>query len=681
MNRRRELISLGLSLIVLAGLGLYVATHYVVTTDVSALLPPDDNGELLALTRRVAESELGRTMVLTLGATDVASLPRTSRRFEASLRSDPRVREQLLSLDAGPAEGVERAIYDLYHPRRFGFFADSASEADAQLTPEALQAAAQRLKERLAQPMSPLLGRLAPSDPLLILTRLFERLERAQANTLRVQDGRFITPDGRFAVLFLRTRAAGFDADAQTPFIAGVNAAFKKTNAAAGGKLHLDQSGINRFAVRAREAISGDIERVSLLSTIGLGALLFLVFRSLRLMAVAAVPLGAGFLFGLTACLAVYRSVHGITLAFGSSLLGVALDYVEHVYCHQAVAPDPNGPRGTLRHIGPALITGAATTLIGFVALAGSGFRGLEEVALFSSAGLVGALIATFTMLPALLPKNPPPVAARDRIVVQLARMFVALRARRRALWLLPLAALAISAIGLPRVRMSDDYTLGQVDPHLLAEDQRVRERVARFDQTRIVIATGADEEAALQVDDRVHALLERAVGAGEVAGFRGIAELLPSAAAQASVDRAVRARLGDGAPLLQAFVADGFVASAFEPFVKTLHEPAPNPLRFRDLANSPLAAMVRPFRVPLHAGVGFVTFLRDVSKPDALRARLSALPGAHFIDQQGQFRRAHAAYQQRTLELVIAGTLGVLLLLALRYRDLRKTLAAFLPS
>ncbi|HEY2735547.1 MAG TPA: hypothetical protein VGI70_16235, partial [Polyangiales bacterium] len=551
----------------------------------------------------------------------------------------------------------------------------------AQLTPEALQAAAQRLKERLAQPMSPLLGRLAPSDPLLILTRLFERLERAQANTLRVEDGRFITPDGRFAVLFARTRAPGFDADAQTPFIAGVNTAFRKTNAAYGGRLRLDQSGINRFAVRAREAISGDIERVSLLSTIGLGALLFIVFRSLRLMAVASVPLGAGFLFGLSACLAVYHSVHGITLAFGSSLLGVALDYVEHVYCHQAVAPDPNGTRGTLRHIGPALITGAATTLIGFLALAGSGFRGLEEVALFSSAGLVGALVATFTMLPALLPDNPPPVATRDRIVVQLARMFVALRARKRALWLLPIAAIAISAIGLPRVRMSDDYTLGQVDPHLLAEDRRVRERVARFDQTRLVIATGADEEAALRVDDRVHAALDRAVGAGEVAGYRGIAELLPSAAAQTSVDAAFRTRLGDGTPLLHIFEANGFRPSAFEPFIAALRAPAPPPLRFRDLANSPLAAMVRPFRVPLRAGVGFITFLREVEKPAALTARLSSLHGAHFIDQQGQFRRAHAAYQQRTLELVIAGALGVLLLLALRYRDLRKTLAAFVPS
>jgi predicted exporter len=678
---RREYASLGVSLLVLAALGAYVALHYAVTTDVSVLLPADGNRELLALTRQVAESELGRTMVLTLGAADADTRVPASRSFEAALRKESRVHAQLLSLEGGPAEGTERAIYDLYHPRSLGFLAASATDAQRQLTPEGLHAAALRLKERLAQPMSPLLGRLAPSDPLLVLPRLFERLERAQANTLRVQDGRFVTPDGRYSVLFLRTRARGFDADAQAPFLAGVGASFKRVNAAYGGKLSLDQSGVNRFAVRARDAISGDIQRVSSLSTIGLAALLFLIFRSLLLMAVAAVPLGAGLLAGLAACLAVYGRVHGITLAFGSSLLGVALDYVEHVYCHQAVAPDPAGPRGTLRHIGPALITGAATTLIGFLALGGSGFRGLQEVALFSSVGLVGALIATFSMLPALLPKTPPPVKLRDRIVAWLARMFVALRARRRVLWMLPATALAVACIGLPRVRMSTDFTLGQVDPQLLAEDQRVRERVARFDQTRLVIATGPDDEAALRVNDRVHALLERAVAQHELGGFRGVAELLPSAQQQHSVSQAVRAALGSGEPLTAAYEAAGFRAAAFGPFLQTLKDPDAAPLTFADLAGSPLASMVRPFRVPLHAGVGFVTFLRDVTHPERLTEQLAALSGAQFIDQQSQFRRAHQAYQERTLELVIAGTLGVLLLLALRYRDLRKTLAAFLPS
>jgi len=56
-------------------------------------------------------------------------------------------------------------------------------------------------------------------------------------------------------------------------------------------------------------------------------------------------------------------------------------------------------------------------------------------------------------------------------------------------------------------------------------------------------------------------------------------------------------------------------------------------------------------------------------------------VPGARFVDQQEQLKRAHALYQTRTSQLVLLGVLGVLILLALRYRDVPRTLAAFLPS
>jgi predicted exporter len=679
--KRSEAFWLGLTLLLLAPLAVFVWLRFAVTTDVSVLLPPDGDQELSTITRRVAESELGRSMVLTIGARDPERVVAASRSFEAALRAEPRVQVQLAALEAGASEGTEQALYQLYQPRRLGFFAASPAAAREQLRPEALRAAARTLKERLSQPMSMLIARLAPSDPLLILTHLFEQLQRVQAHTLRLQDGRFVTADGRYAVLFLRTKARGFDSEAQTPLLAGVNEAFRTVNRQFGGKLVLDQSGVNRFAVQAQAAISGDIERISLLSSLGLGVLLFAVFRSFRLIAVASLPLGAGFLVGLSACLAVYGRVHGITLAFGSSLLGVALDYVEHVYCHQAVMPHPDGPRGTLRAIAPALITGAATTLIGFLALGGSGFRGLEEVALFSSTGLIASLLTTFSMLPALLPATTPRVIFRERIVAWLGRVFVGLRARRRALWILPAAAIGVTAIGLPKLRMSEDFTLGQLDPRLLAEDQRVRARVTRFDQNRFVIAIGHDDDAALRVNDQVARLLDGAVTNAELGGYRGVSDFLPSPSQQRAVDQAVRDTLGSGAGLVAAFEAEGFRAEAFAAFLKTLAVPAAKPLEFADLARSPLASLVAPFRVPLRDGVGFVTFLNDVKSAERLSRQLSALHGAHFIDQQAQFKRAHHAYQTRTLQLVLLGTLGVFVLLALRYRNVRKTLAAFLPS
>jgi predicted exporter len=279
--------------------------------------------------------------------------------------------------------------------------------------------------------------------------------------------------------------------------------------------------------------------------------LMFLMFRSPRLLLLAALPLGAGTLCGLAACLFAYGRVHGITLAFGASLLGVALDYVEHLYCHHAVAPHPDGPGATLRTIGPALVTGAVTTLVGFLALGGSGFRGLEEVALFSSVGLVGALVSTFTMLPALLPRTVRPVAFRERVVRGLGGVFARLAEARPRLWILPASALVLTAVGLPRLSLSTDATMGQLDAGLVAEDERVRARVARYEQMRFVLAMGKDDEQALEHNDALYAALELERAAGELGSYRNVGAFLPSARSQREVDAALRSTLGDGRHLL----------------------------------------------------------------------------------------------------------------------------------
>lgn len=670
-----------ISAIVLLLMAAYVVLRWSVTTDVTLLLPEGADRDVLAVTARIADSELARSMVLTVRAPDADAAAAVSRSFESELRAEPRVRAQLDALDGGPAQGSERAVYELYHPRRLSFFASSPDAVAHELDAAALQHAARRLKAQLAEPLSPLLSQLAPGDPTLSLVRLFERVQATHGASLGVHDGRFVTHDAPYAVLFLRTRARAFDADAQAPVLAGIEAAFQRTNAHFDHKLSLDQSGANRFAVRMQQEISGDMTRVSTLSTIGLALLMFLLFRSARLLLVGAIPLAAGTIAGMAATLAVYGKIHGVTLAFGASLLGVALDYVEHLYCHHAVAPRPGGPAATLRAIGPALITGAATTLVGFLALGGSGFRGLEEVALFSSVGLLAALASTFTMLPSLLPERTPEVPLRRRIVRVLARFFDGLRAQRGRLWLLPLAALAFSCVGLSRLHMSHDFMLGQLDQGLLAEDQRVRARVARFDQSRFVIAAGHDDEAALEVNDRVAEVLEAAVARKQLGGYQNVATLLPSAARQRAVAQAVRAKLGDGHALVEAFAAEGFRTEAFEPFTSALAQPQPQPLTFQDVARSPVGPLVRPFRLQLRDGIAYVSFLSELKDPAALSQALAAVSGARLIDQQGQLRAAYLAYQARTLQLLIVGTIGVLLLLAARYRDLRKTMAAFLPS
>jgi len=679
--KRTGLIPFAISALVLLLTALYVFPRLRMTSDVQLLLPPAADREALAVISQVADSELARLMVIAVGAPDRATAARASRELEQELRNEPRVIKQLESLDAGPRSGSDRAIYEAYYPRRLAFFTETEAEVAAATSDEGLRAAARRLKEQLAQPLSTLVTQIAPGDPTLSFTRLFERVQASQGDAVTLHEGRFVARDEPWAVMFLRTKARAFDSQAQAPVLAGIQDAFERVNARFDGQLHMKQSGANRFAVRMEKAISEDLSRVSTLSVVGLGLLLFLLFRSGWLLLVATIPLGAGMLVGLAVTTAVYGSVHGVTLAFGASLLGVALDYVEHLYCHHAVAPSPEGPAGTLRGLAPALITGAVTTLIGFVALGGSGFRGLQEVALFSSTGLIAALVTTFSMLPFVLPRGQSEVALRTRIVGWLARLFEALQAQRTRLWILPALALVFSAVGLSRAHLSDDMMLGQLDPALLAEDKHVRALVARFEESRFVLAAGSDEQAALKANDAVAELLGRAVARGELGGYNSVAKLLPSQAHQEAVDRAARRALGDGKALLTAFEAEGFRADAFEPFLHALKADPPPALEYAELLDSPLGLLLRSQRVTLSDRVGFVSMLRDVKDPQALARAVSAIPGAKLIDQRSQLKAAYLAYQLRTFQLLLAGAAGVLLLLALRYRDLRKTLAAFLPS
>ena len=679
--KRSGLVPFAISALVLLLTAAYVFPRLRVTSDVRLLLPPSADREAMAVISQVADSELARLMVLAVAAPDRATAARASQALEQELRAEPRVSAQLESLDAGPSGGSDRAIYELYYPRRLAFFAESERAVAAAASDEGLRAAARRLKEQLAQPLSPLVTQIAPGDPTLSFTRLFERVQSSQGDAVSLLDGRFVTRDAPWAVMFLRTKARAFDSEAQAPILEGIRDAFERVNARFDGRLHMKQSGANRFAVHMENAISEDLARVSTLSVLGLGLLLFALFRSGWLLLVATIPLGAGMLVGMAVTTAVYGSVHGVTLAFGASLLGVALDYVEHLYCHHAVAPNPQGPAGTLRSLAPALITGAVTTLIGFVALGGSGFRGLQEVALFSSTGLVAALLATFTMLPFVLPRGQREVALRTRIVAWLARLFGSLQAQRTRLWILPAAAVVFSAVGLSRAHLSEDMMLGQLDPELLAEDKQVRALVARFEESRFVLAAGIDEQAALRANDAVADVLAEMVARGELGGYNSVAKLLPSRARQQAIDRAARRELGDGKALLAAFEAEGFRGDAFAPFVRALSAEPAAPLEYADLLSSPLALLVRSQRVTLSGRVGFVTMLRDVEDPDALAAAVATIPGAELIDQRSQLTAAYLAYQQRTFQLLLAGSCGVLLLLALRYRDLRKTLAAFLPS
>lgn len=675
-----------------------IATQWSVTTDVAELIPTADSDSAAqlataALSRELAKSELSRTMILTVGgADDVVAAART---LEAALRAEPRVGPHLAFLEGGARAGIDDAIWQLYQPRRLAFAATSVADAGTLVSTAGLTDAIADLKRRLRSPLSALVSRVAPSDPLLALPRLFDRLQADRAGGLTLRDGRFVTEDGKHAVLLLATRAAAFDGAVQGPLVDAINERFEQDVRAHHPAATLESSGINRFAVAAERVIKRDIQTVSVIGIIGLLVICLVLFRSLVLAVLVTVPLVAGTAFGLACTLLVFGRVHGLTLAFGASLMGVAIDYVVHLYCHHAWAPvrrhgasaaEPLDPSATLRHVRAGLILGALTTVAGFVALGWSGFPGLAEVALFASTGIVGALLATLLMVPGLTPSRIRPGPGLSGLAGACRAVFRVVGAGdargKRIAAAVALVALVVCAIGWQQIVWDDELAdFRAIDGEMFDEDARVRARVARFEQSRVIVALGASDEEALQANDAVADQLKGAVEAGELGGFRSAAMLLPSAKRQAAVSETVRSSEALWTRLTATLTAAGFVPGAFEPFRRSLAEPPSPPLTYRELAASPLEPLVRSFRVQLDGQVGILTFLRGLHDVEGVSARVAQVGAARFVDQGALMAKANRAYRQSTTVALLVGLVVVFLVLLVRYRGARLSLAAFIPA
>ena len=191
------------------------------------------------------------------------------------------------------------------------------------------------------------------------------------------------------------------------------------------------------------------------------------------------IEFGAGVIAGSFMVLLFFGRVHGITMAFGASLIGVSIDYVVHVYCFHALEAGTREGNASFATIGRSLATGAATTITGFLALAPSSLSGLREVACFAVSGMFASYLATRYMLPSLMPRTFAPVAARAWVVATLARGFDALRTQRRRLWVFPAFTTVFVASVLPQARWNEDFaSLGRLDPDIFAEDARAQTAV-----------------------------------------------------------------------------------------------------------------------------------------------------------------------------------------------------------
>jgi predicted exporter len=413
---RREAVAF--ALLVLAATGFSVRRARL-GGDIAHFLPDDGDPVMVEVSRALAASDLSRTLLVVLEGADPARVRDAAGALARSLQARPEVAR----VYRGVQPEVPAAFNALYRPRALAFFDDGPPAAlHARLTDGALRDAARALRRRLASPAGALHARTAPGDPLGAFDALITRAREAQGAQLRSVEGQLVTRDERAAVLLVTTRASAFDAARQRPLLSHLDGAFARLRAG-DPSLRMHRAGAHPITVAAEAQTRHDAQRISMTGSLGVALLFLALHRSPRYLALAALPVAAGTALAFAACLGAFGAVHGLTLAFGASLIGVTFDYPVYLINHHTLRPDAEGPAGTLRRVWPGLRLGALTTVGGLLGMGLTSFPGLRELALFAAVGVLGALVATRVLVAPLLPSRPIPVALQRRLAVAVSAL------------------------------------------------------------------------------------------------------------------------------------------------------------------------------------------------------------------------------------------------------------------
>ena len=603
----------------------------------------------------MAEARAGTAAGLILVGLDGAPPPdlaRISRTMAGALRGTG-----LFTLVAGGTDAMaDTDTADLFARR---YLLSPATTAEA-FTEPVLRAGMESLLRQLHSSAAPLAVQFGLADP----PGAFAALLRGWVGSSRVRtvDGAWFAPDRDRAILLARTRAGGMDVPAQEAATAAIQSAF---DAAAPGPARLLVAGPAVFARDAARAIKADVERIAVLSTVLVAALLWWRFRAPLVIAAIAFPVVAGVAAAALAVQAVFGTVHGVALGFGATMLGVCVDYPVLMIGHRKSG---EAAAATRARIGTAFVLAVLTAVLGLAAMVFSGFPGLAQLGVFAAVGLLAAALVTWFLLPRLVVlANLAPVAAGDP--AWLAR--VEGWRRTRMLGLLPVVAAAawLAIMGVP---WEDDLAnLSPVPAASRALDTELRGALGAPDAGQILLVQGPDAETVLALQEALLPLLDRLQAEGVLTGAELAARLLPSMARQ----QARIAALPDAAVLAARTAAAQaglpFRADAFRPFLEAVEQTRTMaPLRPADLAGSPIAVRLDPLlfqRGDLwHAPV----VLQGVRDPARMAAAMAGQDGATYVNMRTELGSILAGYTVRAWSWLGWSGVAVLAVLAIGLRD-----------
>jgi predicted exporter len=652
-------------LAIVAASAWWTARYLVFTSDLTAFLPAASGRLERLLVEQLRSGVASRTMLVAIEGGAPPELARFSRELARALATDRRFDY----VTNGGAEFTQGA-------RELGLrhrYLLSPTVSAERFGEQSLSRALRENLERLATLEGTAFKGVLARDPTGELRSLAESAGRGAPAS---RHGVWFSGDGARALLLAQTAASGMDAAREQEAAGALMGAFQRIGA--GPEYRVLISGPGVFAARTRAAIEHDIGWLTGLAGVLVLLILVLAYRSPGPVALSALPVLTGLLVGVAAVGVLFGTVHGITLAFGATLIGEAVDYPSYVFTQRKPG---ESVLEVLARVWPTLRLAVLTTVFGSLALLLSSLQGLSQLGVLSMVGVLSAGLVTRWVLPALAPgRGAPP----RTLPFSLVRAGLAMQRAAWIAWVLLFAALAFIVARHDRIWDDDLGHLSPLPESARELHQRLSADLRAPDARYLLIATAASREAVLEKSEQTALALQKAVDQGILEGFDLAARYLPSEKTQALRRAALPEAQDLHRTLARALRGLPYRADAFAPFERDVEGARRGPLlTIEDLRGTGLDLKVQSLLATRDGEWHALIPLRGVRDPARLRSLAERLPAearASFLDLKAESDRLIGGYRAQALALAGLGALAIALLLCFGLRGVRKALRVMLP-
>ncbi|EMK6925116.1 MMPL family transporter [Vibrio alginolyticus] len=654
-----------LNLVVLAGALLLKqwvwSAESPIETNILKLLPKNQQNPVAEQAFESVSASMSDKVIFVITAPDKNALFAAAAEFDKGLRQSNHFRDVVGKIS--PQEQQAWASY--YFKHRFLLLTPEQRERLSQNPEQQVQ----HVIQSLYNPFSGVTGQELQNDPFLLFRDYLSQVTQ-QSSSFRLDNGYLsVEKDGAQYLLItaeLKDSPYSLTGQLAVPDIQALEQGVAQKYGA-----EVAHTGVLFYADFGTQSAKSEISTIGVFSLLGIIALFLLVFRSVMPLSLALLSITIGLLVALSVTTWIFGKVHLFSLVFGASLIGVSIDYAFHYLTERLAAGNEWDSEQGLKHIFIAITLGLITSLIGYLGMLVAPFPGLQQLALFSSIGLIAAYITVVAWYP-ILARNP------SRTISTLPGQ--SLLAKWLTLWNqprikvgLPMLCVVASGFFLLQLNYDDDIRLLQTMPNDLKQQETLITTLSGMQSSQqMLVVTADDDENLMKKLESLTPTLEAWKADSTIESYQSLSRYLSSVERQQQDYQLIRdlyatqsSPLTSGLGLSKKPKMDAdFIPVTVEQY---LQNPVSAPVRFLHLGK-------------IKEKSATVVVLNQLQDSAVVKAFAKSQSDVVYLNKAEEISTLFGEYRIKIMELLAAASAVIFLVLIKRY-GLQHSCRVLLPS